>query len=493
MPWSRPRSARPVRLARLIVACALGGACARDRPGATAAASAGGASANAPAPPPAPLSRFTVPLDYDVTPVLAIVERAVPRTFGSLDQVHQVGNDARKHFAYAATRAPFVVTIDGPEVHLRTTLAYAARGYYRTPLGATLHAGCGADDDPARRPHVVVELVAPLTLAPNWHLHSESRLAGLAPASTGPADRCRVGIINMDVTDRVIDAARRALATQMPAIDRKVAGVDLTPQATGWWRALNRPIRLTDGVWLLLGPQTLREGRVGGSGHLLAVEAGLDAFPKIVTGAEPQVQTPPLPALARGVGTPGFRVRLQGVVDYATASRAVTAAVRGRSVTRAGQTITVGAVTAAPAAGGRLTLTVAFAGDASGTLRFVGTPRLDRSAGQLVVPDLDYDLATDSRLVNAAAWIGSDALRRLFRERARVPLAPALDRGRALLLSGLNRTVADVLTLSATVDSVAVESVHVTAPGLVVQASASGQARVSVRQRGGVSSGRRVG
>lgn len=463
--------------------------CTRDRPAAVPGGGTPALGAPAPLPavppaPPVPLSRFAVPLDYDVTPVLAVVERAVPHTFGSLTQPHQVGTDTRKHVAYSAVRTPFAVSIDGPEVHLRTTLAYAARGYYRTPLGVTLGAGCGARDDPRKRPHAAVEIVSPLALAPDWHLRAHARLAQLAPASSGPADRCRVGVINMDVTDRVVDAARQALTQHLPDIDRKVAEVDLTPQATGWWRSLNRPIHLTDSVWLLLGPQQLREGRVGGAGHLLTLEAGLDAYPKIVTGPEPHVATPPLPPLAQGVGAPGFEVRLEGVVGYPTASRAVTAALRGRTVTEAGHSITVQRVTAAPADAGRLALTVRFTGDADGSLRLVGTPRLVAASGQLVVPDLDYDLATDSRLLAAAAWLGSDALRALFRERARVPLAPALERGRALLLSGLNRKVGDALTLSATVDSVAVRGVYVTAPGIVVRAGATGQARVSVRQRG---------
>lgn len=487
-PVAAPRDAvRRAGIAALTTLVTAAAACARDRPAGAAtdtaageAVSADAAVAAAPNGPAVPLSHFAVPLDYDVTPVLAVVERAVPRTFGSLDSVRQVGTDARKHVAFAAAREPFVVTIDGPEVRLRTTLAYAARGYYRTPVGATLGAGCGAGDDRARRPRVVVELVTPLRLGPNWHLRSKARLARLEPASAD--DRCVLKHLRFDVTDRVIAGARQALTARLPDIDRQVARVDLTPQANGWWRSLNRPIRLTDGVWLLLGPTTLREGRVGGRGHLLAVDAGLDARPRIVTGAEPQEATPPLPPLARAGATPGFAVALTGVVDYATASRAVTAAVRGRSVTQAGHTVTVQGVTVTPAGKGRLALTAAFTGDANGTLRFVGTPRLDAAGAQVTVPDLDYDLATDSRLIAAAAWLGSDALRTFFRERARVPLAPALDRGRDLLVRGLNRTIGNALTLSATVDTVALQDVAVTAPGLVAHARATGRARASVRQ-----------
>ncbi len=486
-------TARPTTwpTARAVVAGAAvwAGACTRDPP---PTARPPAVDAAAPAPPAAPLSRLALPLDYDVTGVLAIVERVVPRTFGSLDSARQAGDDPRKRYAFTATRTPFAAEIVGREVRLRTTLAYAARGAYRTPLGATLRAGCGGRDGGAARPRLVVELATPLTLAADWHLRSAARVARVAPASDSGADRCRISVLRYDVTDRVVDAARAALTARLPDIDRRVARVDLAPRAAGWWRALNRPIRLADGVWLTLGPQALRLGGVRGRGHLLTVDAGLDAYPRIVTGPEPRPGAAPLPPLARDPGASGFTILLEGVVDYATASRAVTAALRGRTATQAGRTIAVRTVTVTPAGAGRLALAVAFTGDAAGTLRFVGTPRVAgagaRGPGegpavvQVVVPDLDYDLTTDSRLVNAYAWLRSDALRTLFRERAHVPVAPALDRGRALLLGGLNRTIGGVLTLAATVDSVAVHGVYVTQAGLVVQAGASGRARASVRQ-----------
>jgi len=52
-----------------------------------------------------------------------------------------------------------------------------------------------------------------------------------------------------------------------------------------------------------------------------------------------------------------------------------------------------------------------------------------------------------------------------------------------LLLKGLNRQVGKVLTLSATVDSVAVKGLYVTRSGLVVRGEASGKAGVLVRQQ----------
>lgn len=101
----------------------------------------------------------------------------------------------------------------------------------------------------------------------------------------------------------------------------------------------------------------------------------------------------------------------------------------------------------------------------------------------IAVPDLNYDLTTDDAMVSAYAWLRSDDLRALFRDKAHVPVTPVIERGKTLLLAGLNRTIGDVMTLSATVESVAVEGLYVTRSGILVRADASGTARVSVRER----------
>ncbi|HXC25797.1 MAG TPA: DUF4403 family protein, partial [Gemmatimonadaceae bacterium] len=123
-----------------------------------------------PPPPPLAESRFNVPLQYDFTQILGIVERVVPKTFGSLDSLHLVGDDDRKKYAYVATRGPFTAWADGANMHLQATLSYAARGWYKPILGPTVSAGCG--DDSTSRPRIIIEMVTPLTLTPAWHLQS---------------------------------------------------------------------------------------------------------------------------------------------------------------------------------------------------------------------------------------------------------------------------------------------------------------------------------
>lgn len=469
----------PCCFRRVLLIALVAQACSRER-SPSRVAGAAEAAESGPRPPAPTLSRFDVPLQFDFTPVLSTVERSVPQKFGSLLKRNQIGTDTRRHYAFEATRGPFTVFAVGKELRLRTTLSYQARGYYNPKIGPTVSAGCGKSNE---RPRVVVELATPLTLTENWHLSSRARLARLAPATDSGKDRCQVSILQLDVTDRVVEAARQSLTTRLPDIDRQIARIDLTSRANGWWEALNRPIRLSEGVWLELQPERLRVGRITGERRILTVEAGMDAFPRIVTGPEPHREVHPLPPLGRDTIAGGFQVMMEGHIDYETASRATTTALRGRTITKGGRSVTVQSITAAADKGGKLALTLRFEGDANGTLKLVGTPRYDRVRSQIFVPDLDYDLSTDSKLIDVYAWIRSDSLRAQLREKAQVPVTAELERGRALLMSGLNRTIAGTMTLAATVDSIDVRGLYVTRAGLVIHAGASGNASVSIKRK----------
>src|SRR4051812_16957452 len=104
----------------------------------------------APPPPPAERSRFSVPLEYDFTAVAGIVERVVPPSFGSMDSVRMVGDDSRRHYAFQADRGPFIAFAEGRLLHLKATLAYTARGFYKPIVGPTIGAGCGKGENRPR-------------------------------------------------------------------------------------------------------------------------------------------------------------------------------------------------------------------------------------------------------------------------------------------------------------------------------------------------------
>ena len=158
----------------------------------------------------------------------------------------------------------------------------------------------------------------------------------------------------------------------------------------------------------------------------------------------------------------------------------------GQRVRQAGGTITITNAQLAPAESGKLALSVWFKGDATGHY-VVGTPSLDTLPGkvprhEVVMHDLDYDLATSNPLLSTYSWLRSDAMRSTFRDHAHIAVDSVLIRGRELLTSGLNRQMGDA-TLRARVNSVAVRGLFVTRAGIVVRGEATGTASVDVGPR----------
>src|SRR5258707_824506 len=107
-----PRRRAPERGGRAVPPCTACGRPGRPPPPEPPAV-------GAPAPAPAEVSRFSVPLEYDFSAVLRLVEQIVPTKFGSMDSVKIVGDDARKHYAFEAIRGPFTAFADGNLLHLR--------------------------------------------------------------------------------------------------------------------------------------------------------------------------------------------------------------------------------------------------------------------------------------------------------------------------------------------------------------------------------------
>ncbi len=173
------------------------------------------------APPP---SFVEAPILYDLTPALSKMEAAVPKHFGDLTQRLESPTNKRLHFAFAADRAPFQVSIEGQNVRISTTIEYEGRGWYKPPIGPEVSAACGTGGVP--RPRVRATLSSQVKLTADWQLRTRTAIARLEPFSDDPRDRCKVTVFRVDVTERVVAATRSALEKQLATLDANIARID---------------------------------------------------------------------------------------------------------------------------------------------------------------------------------------------------------------------------------------------------------------------------
>ena len=431
-----------------------------------------------PAPPLSEISSIAAPIKLPLSTLGEELEKAVPTTFGDIEERIEIPERDRTRIAFELRRAPFRLSLVGEVATLETTVEYALRAWYNPPLLPELSASCGTGDRPAPRLRVRIE--APIEVEDDWSLSTRSRVAVLDRASQTERDRCRMTFLDFDVTDRIVSAARTFLEEHTAEIDSAAARVDLKGQIEEWWTTLQEPIRLTDSLWLVFRPETVRRGPTLGSGDSLEISLAMRARPGIMMGPRPSLARVELPALDTGAVSPGLDLVVEAFADYSAMSAVLQEELGGTEVRRAGRTVRLDSLRMFGVGGGRLALQVLTSGDVVSRMYLIGTPRLDPATGQFSIPDLDYDVRTRSVLFTTLSWLGNRPLRDLLRERASWPATPAIAWLRTRLLEGLNRDLSDDLRVSGEVEDVRILGIHAMRELLLVRVTATGSARLYV-------------
>jgi hypothetical protein len=293
-----------------------------------------------------------------------------------------------------------------------------------------------------------------------------------------------VTVFKINVTDRVVSAAQNEIGKRLALLDERIARVDVRTPIERWWRLLQRPIRLSDSVWLLLQPRGVHVGPITGSARTVSVDVGLSGEPRVVTGPRPPDGTDSLPPLEqqRGEHTQSLHMLLEGELDYEIANAILEKNVVGRRIHRGARWVTIRDASLSGIGGGRISLAVRFDGAASGLVYFVGTPKYDSTTKQLYVPDLAYDVGSADMLVRGLEWLRRDDFQNLLRSRARFPVADLVEQARGRLERGMNRRLGQNATLVTTITAGEVLAVRANMRGIIVRATANGSARLEVNR-----------
>jgi Domain of unknown function (DUF4403) len=415
---------------------------------------------------------------YNLGTAVDSLEAAVPRTYGDIERRLPIASNTRASFGYTVSRSPFRVSVTGQTLSISADVEYQARVWYRPPIGPELSAGCGVGDAP--RPRVRATLVSTGRLTPRWELRTHTRVLRLEPYSDDPGDRCRLTVLRIDVTDRVIEATRHMLEQNLVKFDGAVSRWPVRDRFERLWGLLQRPIWLTDGVYLEINPNAAQLGGVGAEGDSVVARLRLIASPRVVTEVQ-SGNIAPLPPLqaADFVGS-GAHVVVEGAFAYPVATALLRRSLIGRTVEQGGHRIRIRDVQLSGIGGGRVALGVLLGGQVRGTLYFTGTPSLDPILRQITVPDLDYDVGTEQMLVQSFAWLKGVDIREFLRDRARLPDSIGVGKLRGLAENGINRTLAPGVTLIGRIQGAQGMSVRATTKAIRLRAVADAEFKLAI-------------
>jgi hypothetical protein len=424
--------------------------------------------------PPVPTSYLDVPVRYDLARALAWLEGAVPPQLGDIERRQRVPGNRRLRYAFAIRRSPFRVAIEGRTATIGADIAYQARAWYNPPLLPEISASCGTDDDKPR-PRARLKVETTVELTERWTLRPRTR-AFAEPLTRTEQDQCEVTAFKVDVTGKVMNAARDALGKELREFDRRLAAFDLPGEAQRVWTVLSTPIKLTDSLWLVINPSTVRIGLLTVRGDTLVTTVGLSANPRVLGGARPEAVVRPMPPPQDSTTRPPvLHLLTEGRMPYDVASAVLSRELHGTKIRVAGRRLTVDSLHLLGVGDGRVAVGLAVRGAVSGTLYAVGRPVLDTLTAELSMPDLVYDVGTRDLLVGTLAWLASGTIEEFLRTRVRIRMGPVIEEGRQLLERELNRDIVEGVTLRATVQAGRVYGVRAAPHALLARAVVSGQ------------------
>lgn len=275
------------------------------------------------------------------------------------------------------------------------------------------------------------------SVAPDWQIHLDSHAQlDLSRAEVKIFDLVKVSLrpLLRDELDPILEREFRKAA------ERAVADMKLRQQAAEAWRALHfaQAVPGGQGLWLSFRPAQVRLGPLHSEGGQLRTGIAIDGRVDLGFAGAAQtrpVQTP-LPALSveegvRAEPTGGLEIDVPILASDADLSRLTASRLQGvRHRVGAYDVVFTGAHLRV--LGDSLLMALdfeakgPFARGARGRLFVRGQPVFDREAKVLRLAGLDYDLATRSRLLQAADWLlRSDLLATLEKE-ARFDVAATL-------------------------------------------------------------------
>jgi len=425
-----------------------------------------------------PPSTLGALVTYHLGAAVDSLEAAVPLAFGDIEERHPIAGRTRASFGYTAKREPFRIRVDSTTVTLGTEIEYQGRVWYRPPLSPELSVGCGVGDAP--RPRLRAALVSTFHLTPQWELRTETHVVGVVPFSDAPRDRCRMSVLRLDVTDRVMEAAQRSLEGRVVKFDDAVTRWPVRRKFVRLWSLLQRPIRLTDGVYLQIDPYSAQLGAITAEGDTIRAPLRILASPRIVTGVQHNAIRP-LPPLGTSRGPASeARVVIEGSFTYPAATALLRRSLVGRGVVQQGRRLRIKDLELTGIGGGRVALGVTVAGSVRGRLYFTGTPSLDSVTRQISVPDLDYDVGTARLLVEGFAFLRGMDIRDFLRERARLPDSSSVGRLRRLAETGIHRRLASGVRLSGTIHDARGVAVRASTKELRMIAVADAEFRIDI-------------
>lgn len=464
---------------------------------------------------PATESTVSFPVQVNLSPFLLAAndDNVIPKKFDHWR--NSIKNPKGVEYKYYAERDDFAVAPSGSQQANRTNSGTVIHDWWKgiEPLSSSLSIStalrykigapplqCGDGAELPKRATLNGNLTIGMT--PNYGVS-----ASVTGVTLNAIDPCNINISDTDVLQEVKNQLTETVRGGLSNAVARINTLTARSRVENVWHTLRNPIPLEPNAWLLFNiGHVWRSGFFSGGGDLIDDTIHITAKPVLVFGAEPpsaggalpQLETEPastgyhgaadaqlygtLPTtLANRLASTGFHVVADIPLDYPSLSRSLATRLQGKRVDAKGDFIHITDAAILGRGGNQVVLRIAFAGDATGHLYFVGKPEMNTLAQSVQISGLRLDLDSEQLLQKSGPdWLARSSIRDLVMGDAVVGVTPAIDRMRDLVTKALNRELSPTITTHGTVTSVQGIGVFADANALYVRVMSDGLLNLKV-------------
>jgi hypothetical protein len=401
-----------------------------------------------PAPQPT-LSTVFVPISIPLATLQDAAERQMqPRTVEVARYNESINGGADKpkgiSLGYAITRS---ISLSGTgtnalntNIHLEYWMA-GRRRLLEDGSGPLINFSCGTNGEPGRVADI--GLSTTLTIKPDWDVDARTSVGRVSAGN-----RCLVTVFNIDLTDKILDFLRGRVQKAAEALDQRIeSDAHLKDRVTAAWQTLSQPIAIGQDTWLTIDPRALVVTPIKVDSSV-RITVGLKAYPRVVLGQKPAVDSKPLPDAEMDVPSDAFSVFLPVDLQYAAVSQQVRKLLKidegGIRYPPVGNNYLKAADAEVFGYGRSAVIRIRFDGSAKGYLYLTGKPTYDAVTDVLTFPDLDFTIESKNLLLKQIDWLKHEDIRDDLRSRLKLDLASSVKQVRANIHKWLNQPIGNL-------------------------------------------------
>lgn len=307
----------------------------------------------------------------------------------------------------------------------------AADNYLYFTLPVTMSLSYGMFESPAISLKLKFKATAGVT--PDWKLNTEIYYLGLSDLLAEEIGIGPLSIKPRSILEGITQPVQKVLSE---LISKKINEMfPLKTQLAKVWNAVHKPI-LVDrnyNAWLRLTPREVMLYPLSTQNNRVKLSVGINSFAELVVGPEPAAQPPlPLPNL-KLVNTidKNFRIALNADLFYRDILNIASPLLLNKEFVADGKTVIIKGLDLY-GNGDKFVVKVETKGSLEGVFYLTGKPRFDPRTNIFSVDDVDFDMQTQSLLLQSADWFLHGSIKGMIQEKLNMDLTQRLEQSREL-------------------------------------------------------------